>query len=291
MFATQSCLEQQVLTNLGALMKPKHRATCFFALTAGRKLGWPRAWRCFVAACFALAAVFSTPRILHADEGGVSFWVPGLYGSLAALPAVPGWSLAMVNYYTSVSAGGSLSAAREVTLGRLNPTITVNLNANLKANPDSVLINPSYVFTSPVFGGQFALSMAGIVGRSTADISGTLTASVGPLAVTRQGTIDDGRTGFGDLYPQATLRWNSGANNWMTYVTGDIPVGMYSTTNLANLGIGHGAVDGGVGYTYFNPQDGHEFSVSRASPTISSTQPPVIATATIGISIGAPRNS
>jgi hypothetical protein len=29
---------------------------------------------------------------------------------------------------------------------------------------------------------------------------------------------------------------------------------------LANLGIGHGAVDGGVGYTYFDPQAGHEFS-------------------------------
>ena len=30
--------------------------------------------------------------------------------------------------------------------------------------------------------------------------------------------------------------------------------------DLANLGIGHGAIDGGVGYTYFNPQTGHEFS-------------------------------
>jgi hypothetical protein len=31
---------------------------------------------------------------------------------------------------------------------------------------------------------------------------------------------------------------------------------------LANLGIGHGAVDGGVGYTYFNPQTGQELSVT-----------------------------
>ena len=41
---------------------------------------------------------------------------------------------------------------------------------------------------------------------------------------------------------------------------GDIPVGDYSSTNLANIGIGHGAVDGGGGYTYFNPQTGHEIS-------------------------------
>ncbi|MGB8744157.1 MAG: transporter [Xanthobacteraceae bacterium] len=29
---------------------------------------------------------------------------------------------------------------------------------------------------------------------------------------------------------------------------------------LANIGIGHGAIDAGAGYTYFNPQMGHEFS-------------------------------
>ena len=46
----------------------------------------------------------------------------------------------------------------------------------------------------------------------------------------------------------------------MTYVTGDIPVGAYDSSRLANLSIGHGAIDGGAGYTYFNPQTGHEFS-------------------------------
>ena len=42
---------------------------------------------------------------------------------------------------------------------------------------------------------------------------------------------------------------------------GDIPVGNYNSSNLANLGIGHGAADGGAGYTYFDPKTGHEFSV------------------------------
>ena len=31
-------------------------------------------------------------------------------------------------------------------------------------------------------------------------------------------------------------------------------------TSLSNIGIGHYALDGGVGYTYFNPQTGHELS-------------------------------
>ncbi|HEY1805078.1 MAG TPA: transporter [Terracidiphilus sp.] len=79
--------------------------------------------------------------------------------------------------------------------------------------------------------------------------------------ITREGGIDDGRDGFSDLYPLATLKWNSGVNNWMIYATGDIPVGMYDSSRLANIGIGHGAIDGGVGYTYFNQQTGNEFSV------------------------------
>jgi hypothetical protein len=46
----------------------------------------------------------------------------------------------------------------------------------------------------------------------------------------------------------------------MAYITGDIPVGAYDPNRLANIGIGHGAIDAGGGYTYFNPQTGHEFS-------------------------------
>lgn len=67
-------------------------------------------------------------------------------------------------------------------------------------------------------------------------------------------------TGFGDLIPQFALRWNAGVNNYMAYGTGDIPVGDYNSTSLANLGIGHGAIDAGGGYTYFHLQTGHEFS-------------------------------
>jgi hypothetical protein len=51
-----------------------------------------------------------------------------------------------------------------------------------------------------------------------------------------------------------------GGNNFMTYIAGDIPVGDYGSIRLANLNLGHGAIDGGAGYTYFNPATGHEFS-------------------------------
>jgi hypothetical protein len=70
----------------------------------------------------------------------------------------------------------------------------------------------------------------------------------------------DDRTAFEDMIPQAALRWNFGVNNVITYVTGDIPVGAYNVDRLANTGLGHGAIDAGGGYTYFDTTAGHKFS-------------------------------
>jgi len=134
------------------------------------------------------------------------------------------------------------------------------VNANLKANVEFEWINPSYVFATPVLGGQASLGLGVPVGHESASLAGTLTASIPPFTFFRSDSISDSVTGFGDLYPQAFLRWNQGVHNFMIYGTGDIPVGVYSATSLANMGIGHGAIDGGAGYTYFDPQTGHELS-------------------------------
>jgi hypothetical protein len=197
-----------------------------------------------------------------ADEGGVGFWLPGQLGSLAAVPQTPGWNVGIIDYYTSVTAGGNVAAAREITIGKLPQNVLVNLDADLHANANLGVVSPGYVFATPVLGGQLAVSMAAIGGRSSADINGMLTAVSGPLVVAREGNIGDSRYGVGDLYPFAALRWNSGVNNWMTFLDGDIPVGTYDSSRLANFGIGHGSVDGGGGYTYFDPQTGHEFSLT-----------------------------
>ena len=206
----------------------------------------------------AIGLVTSLPANSFADENGISFWLPGLFGSLAAVSQQPGWALTVINCYDSVRASGAVAASREITIGRFNPTVNVNLNVNVHANIDAGLIIPSYVFATPVFGGQLTLGMMGLVESNSTNLNGTLTLDSGPLAIMRQGSISQTTTGFGDLYPQAIIRWNNGVHNWMVYGTGDIPVGDYSSTNLANIGIGHGAVDGGGGYTYFNPKTGHE---------------------------------
>jgi hypothetical protein len=208
--------------------------------------------------CAGVISIMSSAS--RADESGTSFWLPGTYGSLAAVPDTPGWAVASVYYHTSVSAGADVAAAREAQIGRFNPTLNVNLNASLHATADLALIVPSYTFATPVLGGQFAVQMGTISGTTSANVNGTVSASLSPFSLVRTDNISDTTVGFGDLYPLASLKWNMGVNNFMTYVTGDIPVGNYSSTSLANLGLGHGAIDGGGGYTYLNPATGHEFS-------------------------------
>jgi hypothetical protein len=128
---------------------------------------------------------------VHADEAGVSYWLPGRFGSLAAAPTVPGWSMAEVYYHTTVAASGAVAAAKEIQIGRIPAAVNVSLNLNLNAQADLVLLNPTYTFATPVLGGQ--------------------------LAIRRHQPV-------------------------------------------RAVGVGHGAIDGGGGYTYFNPATGHEFS-------------------------------
>jgi hypothetical protein len=215
-------------------------------------------------AALVLAVTASASTTASADEGGVSFWLPGLFGSLAATPLQPGWTLSSTYYHTSVSAGGEVARAREFQIGRIPANLTATLDARLNADVDLGLLNATYVFATPVLGGQAALGLMGIYGANTTSLAGTLTGTLstplGSIPFSRFDSISDSIMGFGDLYPQFSLRWNAGVHNYMTYITGDIPVGAYSSTRLANIGIGHGAIDAGGGYTYFNPQTGHEFS-------------------------------
>jgi hypothetical protein len=199
------------------------------------------------------------PKPAGADEGGVSFWIPGLFGSLAAAPQQPGWSFTTFFYNTNVKAGADVAFARQVNRGNINVNFTGNLNINLKADAPLQFFLPSYTFATPVLGGQATFLLMGAYGRNDTSVSGTLTGG-GPLGFTVSGGRSDTTWGWGDLAPMFTLRWNKGLDNWMAYITGDIPVGAYDPNRLANIGIGHGAIDAGGGYTYFNPQTGHEFS-------------------------------
>src|SRR5262245_21095511 len=116
-----------------------------------------------IAALAAASVLFS--QAAFADEGGVSFWLPGFFGSLAAAPQQPGWSLTSIYYHTSVSAGGDVARAREFQIGRLPLTATANVSANVNAKADLAFAMPTYTFATPVFGGQLAVGAIGIYGR------------------------------------------------------------------------------------------------------------------------------
>jgi hypothetical protein len=141
-------------------------------------LSWPftkKLWQSFVRSKFAarvvavpIAATFgvSTTTNSLADEGGVSFWVPGFFGSLAATPQVPGFSFGNVLYYSQVSAGGNVAFAKQVPLGNINVNFNGNLNANVHGSAEPLyLAVPGYTFATPVLGGQFNVSAAIPYGR------------------------------------------------------------------------------------------------------------------------------
>jgi hypothetical protein len=159
-----------------------------------------------------------------------------------------------------VSASGNAAVSKEITIGQFNPALNASVNANVRAKADIGFFAPSYVFATPFLGGQASAALLMAYGSNDTGLNGTISGMVGPIPFLRTVGLSQTTTGIGDLVPQFAVRWNAGVNNYMAYITGDIPVGDYNSSNLANIGLGHGAIDGGVGYTYFDPQTGHEFS-------------------------------
>src|SRR5881394_3185433 len=124
-------------------------------------------------AVLAFATVASAPKIAMADEGGVSFWLPGLFGSLAAAPLQPGLTFSSTYYHTSVTAGGDVSRAREITLGRFPINFSGSANLQLDSAADLGIFNAIYALPTPVLGGQAAVGLMGLFGRNSTTLTGT----------------------------------------------------------------------------------------------------------------------
>ena len=187
-------------------------------------------------------SLFSSQSVL-ADEGGVPFWMSGQYASMAAVPMATGWSLVAMPYVYSGNADKSKSFQHGTSI-----------NAGLSARESLVLMQLGYVAEEKILGGQPYLGVGWGPGTNTT------TASVSVVNPSTQLNRSNTSNGSTDIYPLASVTWNQGNNNFKTYVTGDIPVGTYSPTSLAAIGIGHAAMDAGGGYTYLNNTTGLEFS-------------------------------
>jgi hypothetical protein len=193
-----------------------------------------------------LAALMLAALPARADEGGASFWAPGQFGSFSATPGEPGLALPAIYYHTSVSAGGE----KQFVIGG-------NLVAGIDADADLVFFAPTWTFTDPVAGAQASLGLMWAAGQMKASAAASIT---GPQGVSLSGSRSDKVSGGSDLYTLGTLKWQNGDNNWMVYGLAGIPTGAYQVGRLANLGLNHWSVDAGGGYTYLDPQKGHEFS-------------------------------
>ena len=185
---------------------------------------------------------FSSQAVL-ADEGGVPFWMSGQYASMAAVPSQPGWSLVLMPYVYS----GSADKSKNFQHGQ-------SVNAGLSARESIFLFQLGYSAEEKILGGQ------PYVGVGWGPGSNTTTAFTSVSSLNTEFNKANSITGSTDIYPLASLAWNKGNNNFMTYVTGDIPVGTYSASSLSSIGIGHAAMDAGGGYTYLNNTTGLEFS-------------------------------
>lgn len=129
-------------------------------------------WSAIVAAAIAAISV-AAPRTSRADEGGVSFWLPGTFASLSSVPQEAGFSLGTFYYHTSVDAGADVARAREITIGRFSRSLNLNLSANLHADADFVFLNPAYALPDPVLGGQATVSIGTLFGRTGTTVDGT----------------------------------------------------------------------------------------------------------------------
>jgi hypothetical protein len=191
-------------------------------------------------------ALALTMHQASADEGGVGVWVPGLFGSFAAVPGAPGWSLGTFYYHVSADAG----ASKSFSVGR-------SIVAGLRTRADIVFFAPTYTFPRPVLDGQAAVGVIGGAGR--VDVSTNATFNGPNKTVTYNDS--DARTGGTDLYGVGTLKWQRGDHNYMAYTLLGVPVGAYQDARLANVGTNHWAIDAGGAYTYFDATKGREFSV------------------------------
>jgi len=185
-------------------------------------------------------------QVAAADEAGVSIWLPGTFGSLAAAPVQPGFQWSTTYYHAAATS----QSRKEFEEGG-------RIVTGLRPKPNLIQLSPSYAFETPVLGAQLGVALTTVPAFVSNRITSTL---VGPRGRTLSSSDSQSVQGFGDLYPRASLKWTEDVNNFMIYGTGDIPIGLYSKDNIANIGTGHGAIDLGSGYTYLDRRIGNEFT-------------------------------
>jgi hypothetical protein len=213
----------------------------------------------------AMAVLVAVPGAAFADEGGASFWVPGSFGSMAAVPGSPGWSVTAWFYTANTSSKATDAFVNSGSYGTIPSNVFALPYGKQYNNTPSGYLVPAYTFKDPVLGGQLYVGATFQTTQSVSTVSGKWTGvantPTGPQPFSAYGTYGDSIAGLGDIAPDVTMKWAFGGVHYLTaYVTANIPAGQFSASRVANIGIGHWAIDAGGGYTYFDQKTGWEFS-------------------------------
>jgi hypothetical protein len=104
-------------------------------------------WRAAQASIIVVMAITCglIPQSSRADQGGIGFWLPGTFGSLAATPLEPGLSMSVLYLHSFVSAGGDVAASRTIGFPNRPVNLSVDLNAQIKGTADVVAFRPARI--------------------------------------------------------------------------------------------------------------------------------------------------
>lgn len=194
------------------------------------------------------------PSVASADEFGGSVWLPGQNASFVAEPVTPGFSLEMVGY----TGWGNLTTDSRTRGGHIVSGATNSFQY--------VFATPGYAFETPVLGAQLYLGVTLSIGWSDSSVAAVLQRNNGRVRPDLADSGGDTTFGLTDTYPTASLKWALDAtqtHSVMTYVMGNIPTAVFDLNKFSGLGLGHYAVDWGLGYTYDSfDKGGPEFSAT-----------------------------
>ena len=154
-----------------------------------RLLAWAK-WAGDVAGPISIVGIVLGHHVALADEAGVSVWLPGTFGSLAAVPVQPGFQWTTTYYHATAT---SKSGTEFEEGGRIV--------RGLRPRPNLIQISPSYALATPVLGAQLGLAVTTVPAFVSNSITSTLT---GPRGNSLSGSTGQSVTGFGDLYPRAS---------------------------------------------------------------------------------------
>jgi hypothetical protein len=207
----------------------------------------------------------------RAAESATSVYLLGSKGSMAGVVPPPGTYVADASYYYAGDASGT--AALGVTLRRTGARdtggipITVSADVSVDGAAYYNIPTATWVSSDRMIGGNFGLSLMLPVGWKSVDarIDAEATLTLPPplsqtITAGRSFAFSDDNAAFGDPLITAFLGWHEGNLHTSLGLMVNVPIGQWSTTQLANIGFNHWAFDLTGAVTWLDPNTGLELS-------------------------------